>query len=204
LTDRLPAADLPNMVAALRAEGAEMLTFTSNGVEILRADPRDTIPAMEQPTGRTSNVAMVVAGFVVGALVIGIIHLARPTSTPASAPSASTAAQPPSTFSAADTAAAKAKLCTTFQHADAAIGGTINAPDGAEPGAAKVNARAAVVSSALALTRAVGPVTPPDIAKPANDLADAYSAYALTAFAQGKSDPSAVVNATAALRQACG
>jgi uncharacterized protein (TIGR03083 family) len=30
LTDRLPAADLPNMVAALRAEGAEMLNFTSS------------------------------------------------------------------------------------------------------------------------------------------------------------------------------
>jgi hypothetical protein len=60
------------------------------------------------------------------------------------------------------------------------------------------------VSSALALTRALGPITPPEIAKPANDLTDAYMAYALTAFAQGKSDPSAVVNATAALRQACG
>jgi hypothetical protein len=173
------------------------------GVEILRADHRDTIPAMEQPTRRTPNVAMVVAGFVVGALVIGIIHLAQPTSTPASPPSASTAAQPPSTFTAAETAAAKAKLCTTFRQADAAIGGTINAPDGAEPSAAKANARAAVVSSALALTRAIGDVTPPDIAKPTNDLTDAYLAYALTAFAQGKSDPSAVVNATAALRQAC-
>ena len=159
---------------------------------------------MEQPTRRTSNVAMVVAGFVVGALVIGIIHLARPASTPASPPSAPTAAQPPPTVSAAETAAAKAQVCSTFQHADAAIGGTINAPDGAEPSAARANARAAVVSSALALTRAIGPVTPSDVAKPANDLTDAYLAYALTAFAQGKSDPSAVVNATAALRQACG
>jgi hypothetical protein len=159
---------------------------------------------MEQPTRRISNVAMVVAGFVVGGLVIGIIQLARPTSTPASTPSASTAAQPSPTVTAAETAAAKAKLCTTFQHADAAIGATINAPDGAEPGAVKANARTAVVSSALALTRAVGPVTPPDVAKPANDLTDAYMAYALTAFAQGKSDPSPVVNATAALRQACG
>jgi hypothetical protein len=167
-------------------------------------DRRDTIPAMEQPTRRISNVAMVVAGFVVGGLVVGVIHLAQPASTPASPPSAPAPARPPSTFTAAETAAAKAKLCTAFQHADAAIGGTINAPDGAEPNAAKTNARAAVVSSALALTRAVGPVTPPDIAKPANDLTDAYMAYALTAFAQGKSDPSAVVNATAALRQACG
>jgi hypothetical protein len=146
---------------------------------------------------------MVVAGFVVGALVIGIIQLVQPKPTPASPPSASPAAQPPSTISAAETAAARAKLCTTFQQADAAIGATINAPDGAEPVAAKANARAAVVSSALALTRAVGPVTPPDVAKPANDLADAYSTYALTAFAQGHSDPSPVVNATAALRQAC-
>jgi hypothetical protein len=167
-------------------------------------DPRDTIPAMKQPTRRISNVAMVVAGFVVGGLVIGIIHLAQPTSTPASPPSAPAPAGPPSTITAAETAAAKAKLCATFQHADAAIGGTINAPEGAEPSAARVNARAAVVSSALALTRAVGPVTPPEIARPANDLTDAYMAYALTAFAQGKSDPSAVVNATAVLRQACG
>ena len=30
MTDRLPAADLPNMVAALRAERAEMLNFTSS------------------------------------------------------------------------------------------------------------------------------------------------------------------------------
>lgn len=147
---------------------------------------------------------MVVAGFVVGGLVIGIIQLAQSTSTPASPPSAPTAARPPSPITAAETAAAKAKLCATFQHADAAIGGTINAPEGAEPSAARANARAAVVSSALALTRAVGPITPPEIAKPANDLTDAYMAYALTAFAQGKSDPSAVVNATAALRQACG
>jgi hypothetical protein len=159
---------------------------------------------MKQPTRRISNVAMVVAGFVVGGLVIGIIQLAQSTSTPASPPSAPTAARPPSPITAAETAAAKAKLCATFQHADAAIGGTINAPEGAEPSAARANARAAVVSSALALTRAVGPITPPEIAKPANDLTDAYMAYALTAFAQGKSDPSAVVNATAALRQACG
>jgi hypothetical protein len=159
---------------------------------------------MKQPTRRISNVAMVVAGFVVGGLVIGIIQLAQSTSTPASPPSAPTAARPSSTITAAETAAAKAKLCATFQHADAAIGGTINAPEGAEPSAARANARAAVVSSALALTRAVGPITPPEIAKPANDLTDAYMAYALTAFAQGKSDPSAVVNATAALRQACG
>jgi hypothetical protein len=159
---------------------------------------------MELPTRRISNVAMVVAGFIVGGLVIGIIHLAQPASTPASPPSASAAARPPSTVTAAETAAAKAKLCTTFQHADAAIGAAITAPGGAEPVAAKANARAAVVSSALALTRALGPVTPPDIAKSANDLTDAYMAYALNAFAQGKSDPSAVVNATAALRQACG
>jgi hypothetical protein len=165
--------------------------------------PRDTISAMELPTRRISNVAMVLAGFVVGGLVIGIIHLAQPTPTPASPASASTAGQPSSTVTAAEAAAAKAKLCTTFQHADAAIGGAINTPEGAEPAAAKANARAAVVSSALALTRAVGPVTAPAIAKPANDLVDAYLAYALTAFAQGKSDPSAVVNATAALRQAC-
>jgi len=60
------------------------------------------------------------------------------------------------------------------------------------------------VSSALALTRAVSPVTPPDIARPATDLADAYSAFALSAYADGKPDPSAVVAATAAMRQACG
>ena len=30
MTNRLPAADLPNMVAALRAERAEMLNFTSS------------------------------------------------------------------------------------------------------------------------------------------------------------------------------
>jgi hypothetical protein len=175
-----------------------------HGAGILVPDLHDTIPAMEQPARRISNVVMVIAGFVVGGLVIGIVHLALPTSRPASPPSAATVARPPATFTAAEAAAAKAKLCTTFQHADAAIGGTINAPDGAEPSAAKANARAAVVSSALALTRAIGPVTPPDIAKRANDLTDAYMAYALTAFAQGKSDASAVVNATVALRQACG
>src|SRR5207248_2781557 len=81
-----------------------------------------------------------------------------------SPPSAQTATQPPPTVSAAEAAAAKAQVCSTFQHADAAIGGTINAPDGAEPSAARANARAAVVSSALALTRAIGPVTPSDVA----------------------------------------
>ena len=96
-------------------------------------------------------------------------------------------------------------MCTTFHQADAAIGVAINAPGGAAgPDAAKAKVGAAVVSSALALTRAVSPVTPPDIARPATDLADAYSAYALSAYADGKPDPSAVVAATAAMRQACG
>jgi hypothetical protein len=38
----------------------------------------------------------------------------------------------------------------------------------------------------------------------ATDLVDAYSAYALSAYANGKADPTAVVAATAAMRQACG
>ena len=160
---------------------------------------------MEAPTLRTSNVAAAVAGIVVGAIVIGIVYIVRPTSTPATPPSRSTAAQPASSVAAAGTAAAKAKGCTTFHQADAAIGVAINAPGGAAgPDAAKAKVGAAVVSSALALTRAVSPVTPPDIARPATDLADAYSAYALSAYADGKPDPSAVVAATAAMRQACG
>jgi hypothetical protein len=159
---------------------------------------------MEAPTVRTPNVPAAVAGIVVGALVIGIIYIVRP-STPATPPSRSTAAQRGSTVTAAGTAAAKAKVCTTFHQADAAIGVAINAPGGAAgPDAAKAKVGAAVVSSALALTRAVSPVTPPDIARPATDLADAYSAYALSAYADGKPDPSAVVAATAAMRQACG
>jgi hypothetical protein len=160
---------------------------------------------MEPLTLRNPNVAAAVAGIVVGSLIIGIIYLVRPTSTPATAPSRSTAAQPVSTVTAAGTAAAKAKVCTTFHQADAAIGAAINSTGGAaDSGAAKANVGVAVVSSALALTRAVGPVTPPDIARPATDLVDAYSAYAMSAYADGKPDPGAVVAATAAMRHACG
>jgi len=161
---------------------------------------------MEGPTLRTPNIAAVVAGIVFGALVIGIIYLVRPPSTPTAPPSRSTAAAPASTVTAAGTAAAKAKVCNIFHQADAAIGVAINTPgsNAAGPDAAKAKVGAAVVSGALALTRAVGPATPPDIAKPATELADAYSGYALSAYANGNVDPSTVVAATAALRQACG
>jgi hypothetical protein len=160
---------------------------------------------MEAPALRSPNVAAAVAGIVVGALVIGIIYLIRPPSTPAAPPSRSTAAQPASTVTAAGTAEAKVKVCNIFHQADAAIGFAINAPGStAGPDAARAKVGAAVVSGALALTRAVGPATPPDIARPATELADAYSGYALSTYGNGNADPSAVVAATAALRQACG
>jgi len=160
---------------------------------------------MEAPTLRKPNVAAAVAGIVFGALVIGIIYLVRPPSTPAAPPSRSTPSQPASTVTAAATAAAKAKVCNIFHQADAAIGVAINATGSAAgPDAERAKIGAAVVSGALALTRAVDPATPPDIARPATELADAYSAYALSGYANGNADPSAVVAATAALRQACG
>jgi hypothetical protein len=158
---------------------------------------------MEAPTLRTSDVAAAVVGIVVGSIVLGIVYLVRPTPPPAHpSPPATPAAKPASSATATGSAAAKTKVCSTFHQADAAIGDAINGP-AADPGAANARVGAAVVNSALALTRAVDQVTPPDIARPANELADAYSAYAIRAYVDVKPDPSAVVAATAAMRQVC-
>ena len=159
---------------------------------------------MTEPILRTSDVAATVAGIVVGAIVLGVIFFVRPTSTPATSPSRAAAARPVSAPATESAAAAKAKVCIIFRQADAAIGVAVNAPGGtADSGAANGKVGAGVVSSAVALTRAVGRVTLPDIARPATDLADAYSAYAISAYSNGKPDPSAVIAATAAMRQAC-
>jgi hypothetical protein len=165
-------------------------------------------PARQGAGGRLAT--LLVGLVALAALVVGIISLAQSGSSTPSAASAvppTPIAPPAPAFSAGETAAAKEKVCTTFHQAADAVHVATSAPNGAEPIAASVNARAALVGGALALTRSVSDATPPDVANAANALADAYTNYVLVAYAdgaQGPSDQVPVQNASATLRGLCG
>lgn len=159
-------------------------------------------------SNRRLPAALAIVGLLaIAALVIGIIAL---TQTPAS-PVNATAQQagpisPEHTYSAADQTAAKEKVCVTFEQTSGAVRVATSAPDGAEPIAASVNARAALTASALALSRSVSAATPQDVSVAANSLVDAYSGYLLTAFqekTQGTTERDSVDNASMALRALC-
>lgn len=163
-------------------------------------------PARQGAGGR---LAILLVGLVaLAALVVGIIGLAQaPSSTQTVAVPPAPEAPAAPTFSPAETASAKEKVCNTFEQAQGAVRVATNAPDGAEPMAASVNARAALVGAALSLTRSVSEATPPEVANAANALADAYVNYVLVAFAegaQGASDQIPVQNAASTLRGLCG
>lgn len=166
------------------------------------------MPAMPPPgpyrTARrspSSAIALVVVGLIAtAALIVGIVGLTRGNSAPAIAPPSAPEAP---TYSAAESATARQKVCTVFEQTSQAVNTATSAPAGPEPVAISSNARAAVVSAALALTRAIGPATPADVAEKANALADAYSDYIVNAFAEKKSDQAPIMTARTALREAC-
>ena len=164
-------------------------------------------PPPQPAPQRRMVVPVVVVGLIaVAALIVGIISLAGSSSDrPVAAPT-STPAVP--TFTDAEHAAAKDRVCATFNSVAHSISVATTVPDGPEPIASNVNARAAIASGALALGRSVSPATPSDVTKAANTLVDAYSNYLLTAFAgstpQNDSDYTAMVNATHTLRTMCG
>lgn len=166
------------------------------------------VPSTRQASSRRLALAMAGVGLLaIAALVVGIIALAQ---TPASSVNASAQQDAPvtaeHTFSAPDQAAAKAKVCATFEQTAGAVRVATSAPDGAEPIAASVNARAALTASALALSRSVSAATPQEVAVAANSLVDAYSGYLLTAFqekTQGAAERDSVEKASVALRAQC-
>lgn len=163
-------------------------------------------PPRPTPNRRMAVPVVIVGLIAVAALIVGIVGLTdRPSAQPAAVPTSAPAAP---AFTDADRAAAKEKVCTTFSNVVQSIRTATNVADGPEPIATSVNARAAMATGALALTRSVSPATPPDVAKAANALADAYSNYLLTAFQgnsqQNDADHAAALNATDALRAVCG
>jgi len=165
-------------------------------------------PPPQPAPQRRMVVPVVVVGLIaVAALIVGIISLAGSSSERPVAAATSTPAVP--TFTPAEHAAAKDRVCTTFSSVVQSIKTATNVPEGSpEPIAASVNARAAIATGALALSRSVSDATPSDVAKAANSLADAYSAYLQNAFqgntAQSGADHAAVNQATDALQTICG
>jgi hypothetical protein len=103
--------------------------------------------------------------------------------------------------------AAKERACTASLSVLRAVRTATTAPDQGEPIATAANARAAIATGALVLSRSTSGATPPDVAKAVNGLVDAYQTYLLSAFggstAQNDADHAAVVNATDAIHTVC-
>lgn len=147
-------------------------------------------------------VALVVVGLIAtAALIVGIVGLTRDNSAPTAAPPAAAPETP--AFSSVEITAAKQRVCTAFERASEAVKVATSAPDGPEPVAASTNARASLVGGALMLTRSVTDATPHDLAVKADALADAYTEYVVQAFAEHRSDSSALQAATNDMREAC-
>ncbi|MCT7372639.1 hypothetical protein [Mycolicibacterium llatzerense] len=152
-------------------------------------------------------VPVVIVGLIaVAALIVGIINLADISSErPVAAPITTSVATPPEP-SAQAASSAKARVCEVYVEVANSVKIATSAPNGTEPIAASVNARAALTAGALALSRSVTVATPPDVAKAANTLADAYSSYLLKAFqekTQTDADRSTVDDASHTLSVLC-
>ncbi len=161
-------------------------------------------PPRPESKRRVSVLTLLVGAVATAALVVGIVSLVDRPAAPAPSP-----APVGPVYSAADQAAAKEHVCSTFADVVDAVRTATNAPsDVAEPIAASANGRAALATGALAMSRSVTPATPPDVAQAANKLADAYSAYLLTAFSgkgpQNDADHAAVLAASKTLHGICG
>lgn len=164
-------------------------------------------PPQPAPQRRMGAPVVVVGLIAVAALIVGIVSLVSGASDRTVATPTATSVAP--TFTSAERAAAKDHVCTTFSSVMQSIKTATNVPEGSpEPIAASVNARTAIATGALALSRSVSDATPTDVAKAANALADAYSAYLQNAFqgntAQSAADHAAVNRATDALQTICG
>lgn len=136
------------------------------------------------------------------ALIVGIINFAERQSSP----HADSGNRAPTTANETGQSAAKDHICATFEQVAESVKTATSAPDGAEPIAASVNARAAITAGALALNRALSPAAPPAVAAAANKLIDAYEHYLLVAFQekpQSDADRGVVGDASDAVRRAC-
>lgn len=169
--------------------------------------PTAPAPGYDRARPAAGRVSVVLVGLLaVAALIVGVIGLMRPSATVAAPPARVPVSAEPAPISAADAAAAKNAVCTVFDQVSTTVRVATSAPGGAEPIAAAVNARSALVGGALALTRALSDATPPDVANAANALVDQYSHYAVVAFADGElgqSDSAPVQKASADLRRVC-
>ena len=149
-------------------------------------------PAVPGPRARTTWIGIAAVLIAVAALAVAILAFTR--TGPAAVPSAT---------SVSPTAAAKARVCSTFTEVTDSLRFATSQPEGSEPFATDVNARAAIVAGALSLTRSISDATPPAVSEAANGLANAYMGYALSLFAGGAGDKAPVADAVAATRQAC-
>lgn len=186
----------------LLAEADSLTRVTATHHQIPSPAMPPPAPAYGRPRHFPLNaIATLIVGLIAtAALVVGILGLTRDNSNPVSETPPVSAGP---SFSPADSAAAKSKVCDAFERARLAANTATNAPDGSEPEAVGANARASLVMSALALTRAVSDATPPAVASAAEGLADAYSAYALSVYAAQPGDKASVNEAVAAMREAC-
>lgn len=192
------------MTSTLASPTLEGMTVTQPPAPPQSAPPYMLPPPA--PSRRSVLPTAIVALIAVAALAVGIVSLAtRPAAAPAAAPSPAPAAP---SFTAADRAAAKEHACTTSLSVLEAVGTATNAPDQGEPIGTAANARAAIATGALVLSRSTTAATPPDVSKAVNGLVDAYQTYLLSAFggstAQNDADHAAVVKATDRIHAVCG
>lgn len=158
----------------------------------------------QRPAPRTPGPLIWIVGLIAAAaLIVGIINFAEQQSSPHAEPGNQA---PTNVANEASPSAAKNHICATFGQVAESVKTATSAPDGAEPIAASVNARAAITAGALALSRALSPAAPPAVSSAANRLLDAYEHYLLVAFQekpQSDADRGVVGDASAALRGAC-
>lgn len=158
----------------------------------------------QPPAHRKSGPLVWIVGLIAAAaLILGIINFTRQSTRPT----------PPvptdhPVFSTADQNAAKERICAAYEQVTASVATATHLPDGTEPVATSVNARAAIATGALALSRSVSPSASADVSSKVNALVDAYLHYLLTAFggdvAKADSSRAAVVTAIDAMHGVCG
>lgn len=192
------------MTTMMASPSIERMTVTQPPAPPQSAPPFWPPPPVRR---RSSGVFTAIVGLIaVAALIVGIVSLAtRPAATTVAVPSPAPAAP---AFTNADRNTAKERVCKTFSSVSDGVSTATNASDGTEPIATAVNARAAVATGALALSRSLSAATPPDVTQAVNGLVDSYTTYLLSAFGgsatQNEADFKSMVNATHALRAMCG
>lgn len=176
---------------------------TLDGMTSVRPAPEWTPPPTTPGTRKSQKTFWTgIMGSLLALLALGISIIAI-TKTPASGGPVSTPSTVAGSTTPNDIASAKARVCSTFTQVVDSLKYATSQPDGDEPFAVDVNARAAIVAGALALTRSISDATPSDVRDAANTLSDSYVDYALALFAGGSGDKAPVAAAIGATRQAC-